>query len=576
MQSSEITLNMKAVTNSITSQNQTFPAARWTRADLAEQIERVENAKGITGGYNAELRRLQDMIVSAYKSIGKYGLEASIRALSFADLKSLAENEELPARYDNIQLVKALDEGYLQYPKRTDYVELIVQRLADKEFKDENGELLDSPFLTIVKQFVKYGVESAAIVKLVLEKYPMEGIKNPSKEKKLQHVLNNLGEDILDLYYEKFSVLEKEKEEKHNIFADIKKSYSKNDLEYKEANKAYETAKSKAKEFADMFEVLFLADDLSNGKLKRSRQNQTTKHQLYKFAVVFNMMYYTNEEKSDGTRYNRFIDIEKNLFEDYYTASLFDKSDDSERINLGDGIDYKNYAEVIYLYFIRQRRPVESTEENRVKQAEAMIKSCKKYFSESEVISDSESENYFELTEDFRKQIPFDTNADEFESLIKLMYLGRAANTNNAWECPNQITASEEYKKLIIKLKGKKLDNYLDSTVFDCCSISFKEAVSTVYEIILECYNDVVESKTEFAGDYVSREKIICLHLFAYLAKYKERCAESNEFGIKPQKVFNDFSDDLNNLLDDCRYQRFTEKNLFDVIILSIVYINIY
>ena len=105
------------------------------------------------------------------------------------------------------------------------------------------------------------------------------------------------------------------------------------------------------------YTLLRLCDDLAAG---RFRTNGSTRYSLYMFAFAFDMVSYpdTTIQEYDPTR-----DIEKNLFFDYYGNHMLrfldreenDNSSDYESAPSGEGINYKNYAEIIYLYYLNKR-----------------------------------------------------------------------------------------------------------------------------------------------------------------------------------------------------------------------------
>lgn len=103
--------------------------------------------------------------------------------------------------------------------------------------------------------------------------------------------------------------------------------------------------------------LLRICDDLASGKF---RTNGATKRDLYLFALVFHMTYYSPSQS--GAVYDETRDVEKNLFTDYYATNVLqylsstylNGKTDGEIDPAGCSINYKNYAEMIYLYYICQ------------------------------------------------------------------------------------------------------------------------------------------------------------------------------------------------------------------------------
>lgn len=103
------------------------------------------------------------------------------------------------------------------------------------------------------------------------------------------------------------------------------------------------------------FGLLKLADDLAGGKF---RSGGATKRGLYLFAMVYGMTYSDSDDDRD-------TNVETNLFWDYYSDNLMrfitdayrKGTTDFEAAPSGRGINFKNFAEMICLYFIKRDCP---------------------------------------------------------------------------------------------------------------------------------------------------------------------------------------------------------------------------
>lgn len=104
--------------------------------------------------------------------------------------------------------------------------------------------------------------------------------------------------------------------------------------------------------------LLKIADDLAEGMF---REGGATKRNLYLFAMVYDMTFYTHSDRQiDGDR-----DVEKLLFRDYYSNSLMrylsegfrERQAETPVDPVGVGINYKNFAEMVMLYYISQDMP---------------------------------------------------------------------------------------------------------------------------------------------------------------------------------------------------------------------------
>ena len=122
------------------------------------------------------------------------------------------------------------------------------------------------------------------------------------------------------------------------------------------------------------FGLLKTADDLASGKF---RAEGATKKSLYLFAMVYGMTYYSGDEDTAEIIDFR-TDIETNLFRDYYANNLMRFISDVYRGRLcefevdpsGQGINYKNFAEMIYLYYISK----DCSPQDKIRLSSEMIK----------------------------------------------------------------------------------------------------------------------------------------------------------------------------------------------------------
>lgn len=139
--------------------------------------------------------------------------------------------------------------------------------------------------------------------------------------------------------------------------------------------------KERIKSARDKYRLLQMADDIADGSF---RGGGATKKQLYLLAMAFNMKYFPEkpvekpENKDDTLKSQADIyDIEKNLFVDFYNNNImrFVSDEYEEKANAfeldpsGQGINYKNFAEMIYIYYIYQDMP--ATE--KIKKSNEMI-----------------------------------------------------------------------------------------------------------------------------------------------------------------------------------------------------------
>lgn len=213
------------------------------------------------------------------------------------------------------------------YPSPQDYMKRIVDSLCD----ETDGWQEDSLRLRILKQFIKYGdyLKAAGYLSRGVCEYVGAILDKPYRKVTVEEVLCHLDEGV-------FALLE--------------------DAPREEVRARGRLGLIKA------------ADDLAAGNF---RAQGGTKRLLYLFAMVYRMTY--DPHGSDDIR-----DVEKSLFRDYYTNNLMRYISAAFRSHIGEfeqnpsgqSINYKNYAEAVYLYYIDcpDLTPLE-----RIKRSAAMI-----------------------------------------------------------------------------------------------------------------------------------------------------------------------------------------------------------
>ncbi|MCI8482999.1 MAG: hypothetical protein HFH41_01510 [Lachnospiraceae bacterium] len=281
--------------------------------------------------------------------------------------EELVHRVKLPSFSDiEDRMLYAVYEKYGDYPSPEEYMNRIVQRLS---FPEDHWEQ-DTLRVRILKQFIKYGdcldgMKDRNGKKLVGGK---NTIKNYIKRKLGRNPKEAEWWELADegVFLEFESELRKVREEAARLGPEAKK----------EKKKAREQIKALGK-LNGKYGLLKLADDLAAGKF---RTEGGTKRYLYWFAMVYGMTYHTGIDHEAGEDQR---DIEKNLFQDYYTNNLIRFISDVYKGRLceyeadpsGQGINYKNFAEVIYLYFIAgDDRP----EEKLRRSAEMINRVCSK------------------------------------------------------------------------------------------------------------------------------------------------------------------------------------------------------
>ncbi len=132
--------------------------------------------------------------------------------------------------------------------------------------------------------------------------------------------------------------------------------------------------------------LLELCNDLSQGRIRKNRE---TKRDIYLFAIMFGMKILI---RGRGDEYDEYRDVEKNLLEEYYNDNLLRYISDEGEVDgnkfedepTGEGINYKNFAEAIYIYFL-MRDDLGLTPGQKIDEAERIIGECIKRADENDV-----------------------------------------------------------------------------------------------------------------------------------------------------------------------------------------------
>ena len=217
------------------------------------------------------------------------------------------------------------------------------------------------------------------------------------------------------------------------------------------------------------WELLKLCDDLSKGNFRTG--NGQTRVNLYHFAIMFGMSVALRE----SDEYNPQTDIEKNLFEDYYSDNMIRFLDDSyndksfsccwEREPRGDGINYKNFAEIIYIYYI-YRTDLNLSGGERIARAERLINSCMRNRKKQKDLPLSSNDH----TRLYRQRlIDFVLDSDEKhlpELIINNFKVGNDGGTRIS-NASSQNTAYDIFDELISDIETNNLHLIYDATDVD-------------------------------------------------------------------------------------------------------------
>lgn len=556
------------VRSNITDYMQSMAVQEWkefewahTKEDLLEQLRQTCMTKKSSRLYH------MDRLEKSLKASG-------IKADDLCDLLDTKNGEEkvrerikdsfLPEDWKEIEkkLFAMLHKEYLSFPTSSSFMERLVKDpirgLADEEFRK------DSVRVAIVKQFMKYtSYKTAAVKTIVKEKLEKKFPGQTSFD--LDTIISHIDESIFDDHSDK--------------------------------------------------PLLKLADDLQSGNF---RTNGRTRKDLYMFAFAFGM---TSSFEKDDLEYDERTDIEKNLFQDYYTDNLLryisdEYKKDSRRFDAepsGAGINYKNFAEVIYLYYLGKDG---MSAEEKIKEAESLIKEIKKCMKEG---PSEQNEFEYQKTRYFKdicnEEQVSKLSRDNLKNFIMKKYnipQGRRSSADITIDEETR-TASECLSSIYIKILELNGETEISSTdtdsIYQWIQKSYSEFSSkdmvkdyriAIEEILMDYREDDdfvlliekldkkldISKKVSYLQEQnnktltsdlqkqnktlITRADLIAAGFYYFQLKYLEY--KEDEKIISLQDVYEEFRDFIDNYLEYSRFQKINPKNIFDMYVVSSLY----
>lgn len=318
------------------------------------------------------------------------------------------------------------------------------------------------------------------------------------------------------------------------------------------------------------------SNNLAKGRFGKSK---AIKKPLYYFAFAFNMKYYSSTDQED---YDKQKDIKKRLFEDYYSDNLIsflsaESSKNMEAEPSGYSINYKNFAEVIYLYYLNKEG---LTPAEKLSHAENVIDKIKK-------LERGKGRNHKAdlFTEDYSKKVNdevFRLEEGELENYITDNFYCDDNSKLGALEISDeQRTAFREYKNLIDEIdkrhneychKGyyiRYCDNF-DFVVLPEPYSSDKRFCKLIDRIKLKIKTDKVLKVNDNA--HITRTKMIATYYYMYCYKCLSR---EDNINTGLDRIYSDFESGLNKILEESGYQKISPKNIFDSVIIIFAYCKI-
>ena len=239
---------------------------------------------------------------------------------------------------------------------------------------------------------------------------------------------------------------------------------------YKQAKKdAVKAKRNAAKKDSIDLELIEMCRDLAAGNF---RVNGKTKVYLYYFAFMFGMTVPMEGRECAPER-----DLVKNLFQDFYNDNLLrllssDYSDPKkaaalEREPTGEGINYKSFVEVIYLYFLC-REDLSMTPGEKIDAAEAVILDCVKRAKKDGRPASQPVGTHTEVDRELHVNVLLNKAPEEIADYILAHY--QVFSPDSAGIARIMVAAEENTASDLIEEIMSGLDEaYLDIPPFDAC-----------------------------------------------------------------------------------------------------------
>ena len=372
-----------------------------------------------------------------------------------------------------------------------------------------------------------------------------------------------------------------------------------------------------------MFGLLKIVNDLAQGYF---RMEGNTKRALYYFAIVYNMTYYIGADDNGPEVFDAKTDVDANLFRDYYVNNLMrylSPEYRSERSRYqadpsGQGINYKNYAEMVYLYYIRK----DLTAVEKLQKANDMINELADSGNGGRRL-DGGTKTYRGLVHGVAPDGETDVltvmtlREDEFKAFLKECYdccitqqvtdkngkvtyntinpIQIALEQNTAYELYKETlqTLREDYEITLDKcnygLMFAELDemhDYADEFLEKHPDITAKQFKD--YTGLLESFDSFIKAKAKGENDSeeenessldvknandMTRTSLLTALYYLYNAMLEANGSRWRNF----KELFEDFRDTVDPQLEEAYYQPLSAKNIFDVMLVfsSYAYMNL-
>lgn len=278
------------------------------------------------------------------------------------------------------------------------------------------------------------------------------------------------------------------------------------------------------------YKLLKIADKLANAVFSSQKK---TKEYLYVFAIAFDI------RKVENGHPERITDIEKNLFWDYYADNIVNNlpkvagfGDASDVFIDGYGINYKNFAEVIFLWSLDQK---DMTPAGRLKKAYEIIEDCKNKGKTETEFLDDDSKAFDKKTEIYKDEFSIikELPEEKLKEYIIKKYPCKSNDSGIMQICSEQRTAED-----IIQEQEKKVNNLLKKVEEDLLSDVTEEDLLWRFSedsILADFFNEYEYLTNNRCKNCPQKSKSV----FPYCKKYFDEfsCEEKDESEIQGKKT---------------------------------------
>ncbi len=495
------------------------------REDALQDYYRLMDASSSAGRSSAYNHVKWDLV----KKLTACGLDCD-RDTPIPVLRSLID-QMMPRDQLKRQLYGELHDLYTQFPTASDHMARLVQRLADPDLLALGGSVR----LTIVRQFLRHTKYNVLAVKKLVAAH----CGHDAATLKPGEVIALADEYIFDVLDQPMT-------------RDERRTYA----------------------------LVRLADDLAGGKF---RMGGKTKSDLYHFAFAFGMTVYTG---APGTQPDKHRDLEQNLFRDFYNDNLLRYISRDYQANVtayeqepsGEGINYKNFAEVIYLYYLN--RP-DLTPAKRLSQANARIEECAKRARAGKVTTprsyaDPQYTQFYqdqflqkvcaltpeELTDFICANYRFPEDLDSMASIAAESQRRSAARVYD--ELLGEVLELAEDESLSLEELDYGLDLSIEMEDYGE-SDPFTTLMEKLNDMLRIRHRDYPVSGTE-TEKKLTRTDLVALFACSYRLKGWGQ-------GQSLPRLLKNFRTLIDPLLTEARFQPICEKNIFDVYTIVAMYL---